>query len=79
VPKALCRNCPADGPLAGPVLAVPAKAGGALAGAPRPSSWVDDGEEEVEGDEAEAGETIKGTFSVCMITGPLGAGLPVRR
>lgn len=54
VPKALCRNCPDDDPLVGPILAVVAKAGGALAGVPRPSSRVDVEEEEEEGDEAEA-------------------------
>uniref|UniRef100_A0A8C0NRY1 Uncharacterized protein n=2 Tax=Canis lupus TaxID=9612 RepID=A0A8C0NRY1_CANLF len=70
VPKALCRNCPDDDPLVGPILAVVAKAGGALAGVPRPSSRVDVEEEEEEGDEAEAGETTKGTFRVCIIIAP---------
>lgn len=68
MPKALWRNCPADDPLAGPMLAVAAKAGGALAVVPGPSSRLD-GEEEV-GDEAEAGETMKGTFRVCILTAP---------
>lgn len=67
MPTALCSDCPVDGPLAGPILAVAAKAGGARAVVPRPSSRVDVGEEE-EADEAEAGE-MKGTFRVC-ITGP---------
>lgn len=53
VPKTLCRNCPDDDPLAGPILAVAAKAGGALVVVPRRSSRVG-AEEEVEGDEAEA-------------------------
>lgn len=65
MPKSLCRNCLADDPLVGPVLAVAAKVGGALAVVPRPSSRVD--VEEEEGDEAEAGETMKGTFRVCII------------
>uniref|UniRef100_A0A673TXE1 Uncharacterized protein n=1 Tax=Suricata suricatta TaxID=37032 RepID=A0A673TXE1_SURSU len=68
VPKALCRNCPADDLLVGSILVVAAKAGGALAVVPRPSSRVD-GEEEV-GDEAEAGETMKGTFRLCILTAP---------
>ena len=67
--QAFCRNCPADDPLAGPILAVAAKAGVALAVLPRPSSRLD-AEVEEEGDEAEAGETMKGTFKVCIITGP---------
>lgn len=64
VPKALCPNCPVDGPLAWPILAVVAKAGGAPVAVPGPSSRVGVGE----GDEAEAAE-MKGTFRVC-ITGP---------
>uniref|UniRef100_A0A8D2DE77 Uncharacterized protein n=1 Tax=Sciurus vulgaris TaxID=55149 RepID=A0A8D2DE77_SCIVU len=73
VPKTLCRNCPDDDPLAGPILAVAAKAGGVLVVVPRPSSRVDV-EEEVEGDEAEAGETMKDFFRGRMIKGPLEAG-----
>lgn len=52
MPKPLCRSCPAGDPLVGPILAVAAKVGGALAVVPRPSSRVD--VEEEEGDEAEA-------------------------
>lgn len=73
MPKTLCRNCPDDDPLAGPILAVAAKAGGALVVVPRRSSRVG-AEEEVEGDEAEAGETVKGFFRECMIKGPLEVG-----
>uniref|UniRef100_A0A8C9BNE6 Uncharacterized protein n=1 Tax=Phocoena sinus TaxID=42100 RepID=A0A8C9BNE6_PHOSS len=68
VPQALCRHCPGDDPLAGPILAVVAKAGGALAVPPRPSSRL--AAEAEEGHEAEAGETMKGTFKVCITTGP---------
>uniref|UniRef100_A0A3Q2I1A1 Uncharacterized protein n=1 Tax=Equus caballus TaxID=9796 RepID=A0A3Q2I1A1_HORSE len=67
VPKAVCRNCQANDLLVGPILTVVAKAGGALAVVPRPSSRVD---VEEEGDEAEAGEMMRGPFRVCMITGP---------
>lgn len=67
MPKAVCRNCQANDLLVGPILTVVAKAGGALAVVPRPSSRVD---VEEEGDEAEAGEMMRGPFRVCMITGP---------
>lgn len=67
VPKALCRNCPVDDPLVGPILAAAAKAGGAPAVVPKASSPVDVGEE---GDEAEAEERVKGSFRVRMVMGP---------
>lgn len=73
MPKILFRNCLGDDLLAGPVSAASAKAGGAPVVAPRHSTWVDVAEE-VEGDEAEAEETVKGTFRVCMITEPLKVG-----
>lgn len=68
MPQALCGNCRAGDPLAGPTVAVAAKAGGALAVVLRPSSrlaW-----EAEEGDEAEAGETVKGTLRACIVTAP---------
>lgn len=60
MPKILFRNCLGDDLLAGPGSATSSKAGGALAVVPRRSSRVD--VEEVEGDEAEAEETVKGVF-----------------
>lgn len=69
VPKTLWRNCPDDDPLAVPTLAVVARAGGARVEVPRPSSRAG-AEEEVVGDEAEAGEMEGGTVRECMVSGP---------
>lgn len=68
MPQTLCRNCLAGDPLVGPIVAVATKVGGALAVVARPSSRV--AAEEEEGDKAEAGEMVKGAFSVCIIMGP---------
>lgn len=62
--------CPDDDPLAEPILAACATVGGAPVVEPTLSSRGVSGEL-VEGDEAGAGETVRGTFRVCMVTAPL--------
>ncbi|CAI9167379.1 unnamed protein product [Rangifer tarandus platyrhynchus] len=68
MPQALCGNCRAGDPLAGPIVAVAAKAGGAPAVVLRPSSRLD--WEAEKGDEAEAGETVKATLRACIVMAP---------